>query len=169
VGTSSATDEKRETLREWVRAQMRAGEMADEPETLERKRRPAQQGPADPCAELFDKQVSSDRVFTGVRVEKFFRKIGQNGGFGGCTQEVRQIDARGGSDGAFRGSDDYTQHPRRSQSSGRQNGDSGDKAEVISDQVAVVGDKVHYIDEKFQVVIDGARGLSTQSLSPSNI
>ncbi|KAI9441756.1 hypothetical protein H4582DRAFT_2073894 [Lactarius indigo] len=46
VGSSSATDDKRETLREWVRGQMRAGKMASEPETLERKQ-PAQQSPAE--------------------------------------------------------------------------------------------------------------------------
>lgn len=38
AGNSSATDEKREKLREWVRVQMRAGEMSSEPETLEHKR-----------------------------------------------------------------------------------------------------------------------------------
>lgn len=34
--SSSATDDKREALRQWVRGQMRAGEMVGEPETLER-------------------------------------------------------------------------------------------------------------------------------------
>ncbi|KAF8260573.1 hypothetical protein EI94DRAFT_1689645 [Lactarius quietus] len=47
AGSSSATDEKRETLREWVRGQMRAGEMAVEPERLEHKQR-AQQSTAEP-------------------------------------------------------------------------------------------------------------------------
>jgi hypothetical protein len=35
--SSSATDEKREKLREWVREMMRAGEMSSEPETLEHR------------------------------------------------------------------------------------------------------------------------------------
>ena len=46
VGSSSATDDKRETLREWVRGQMLVGEMTGAPETLERKQR-AQQNPAE--------------------------------------------------------------------------------------------------------------------------
>ena len=36
-------------------------------------------------------------------------------------------------------------------------------------QVEEVGDKVQCVDEKVQVVIDGARGLSSQLLKPSNI
>jgi len=59
VGTSNATDEKREALREWVRVQMRAGEMADEPETLERKQRPAQQGPAEPWQSVIGKKTQT--------------------------------------------------------------------------------------------------------------
>jgi hypothetical protein len=47
VGTSSTTDEKRKMLCEWVCGQMRAGEMANRPEMLECKQRPAQQGPAE--------------------------------------------------------------------------------------------------------------------------
>jgi len=35
--SSSVTDEKREKLREWVRERMRAGEMSNEPETLEHR------------------------------------------------------------------------------------------------------------------------------------
>jgi len=35
--SSSATDEKRQKLRNWVREQMRAGEMSNEPETLEHR------------------------------------------------------------------------------------------------------------------------------------
>jgi hypothetical protein len=42
TGSSSATDEKRETLREWVRVQMRAGELAHQPETVEHKQRAQQ-------------------------------------------------------------------------------------------------------------------------------
>jgi hypothetical protein len=37
AASTSATDEKREKLREWVRTQMRAGEMSNEPETLEHR------------------------------------------------------------------------------------------------------------------------------------
>jgi hypothetical protein len=62
VGTSSSTDEKRETLRELVRGQMRAGEMANEPETLERKRRPAQQGPAEPWQSTIGKKTKNVRT-----------------------------------------------------------------------------------------------------------
>jgi hypothetical protein len=69
VGTSSATDEKRETLREWVRGKMRAGEMADEPETLERKRRPAQQGPADPWQSAIGKKTKNVRTKGKARQE----------------------------------------------------------------------------------------------------
>jgi hypothetical protein len=35
--SSNATDEKRQKLRNWVREQMRAGEMSNEPETLEHR------------------------------------------------------------------------------------------------------------------------------------
>jgi 23S rRNA pseudoU1915 N3-methylase RlmH len=37
-----------------------------------------------------------------------------------------------------------------------------DKVENVSDKVEGVGDKVQCVDEKVQVVIDGARGLSSQ-------
>ena len=37
AASTNATDEKREKLREWVRTQMRAGEMSIEPETLEHR------------------------------------------------------------------------------------------------------------------------------------
>jgi len=58
VGSSSATDEKRETLREWVRGQMRAGEMAGEPETLERKYL-AQQSLSEPWQSAIGKETKN--------------------------------------------------------------------------------------------------------------
>ncbi|KAI9450561.1 hypothetical protein BJY52DRAFT_1301816 [Lactarius psammicola] len=56
--TSSATDDKRETLREWVRGQMRAGEMAAEPETQERKQS-AQQSPAELWQSAIGKKIKN--------------------------------------------------------------------------------------------------------------
>ena len=47
--------------------------------------------------------------------------------------------------------------------------DVGDKVEDFNDKVEDLGDKVHCVDEKVQVIIDGARGLSTQSLIPPKI
>ena len=47
--------------------------------------------------------------------------------------------------------------------------DVGDMVEDLGDQVEDLGDKVHCVHEKVQVVIDGARGLSTQLLIPSKI
>ena len=44
-----------------------------------------------------------------------------------------------------------------------------DKVEEIGDKVDDVDDKVQYIDKKVQVVLDGARGLSSQLSNPSNI
>jgi hypothetical protein len=56
VDSLSATDEKRETLREWVRGQMRTGEMAGEPETLERKHL-AQQSLSEPWQSAVGKKT----------------------------------------------------------------------------------------------------------------
>ena len=47
--------------------------------------------------------------------------------------------------------------------------DVGDKVEDIGDKVEHIGDRVQCVDEKVQVVINGARGVSSQSLIPSNI
>ena len=47
--------------------------------------------------------------------------------------------------------------------------DVGDKVEDISDKVEDIGDKVQSVDEMVQVVMDGARGVSSQSLISSNI
>ncbi|KAH8980757.1 hypothetical protein EDB86DRAFT_511463 [Lactarius hatsudake] len=58
VGSSSATDDKREALREWVRGQMRAGEMASEPETLERKQS-AQQSPTELWQSVIGKKTKN--------------------------------------------------------------------------------------------------------------
>ena len=44
-----------------------------------------------------------------------------------------------------------------------------DKVEVIGDKVEVMGDQLQCVDEKVQVVIDGARGVSSQSPMPSNM
>jgi len=60
-GSPSATDDKRETLREWVRGQMRAGEMAGEPETLEHKQ-PAQQSPAELWQSAVGKETKNVRT-----------------------------------------------------------------------------------------------------------
>ena len=46
AASSSATDQKREKLREWVRTQMRAGEMSNEPETLEHRQSTSRQSNA---------------------------------------------------------------------------------------------------------------------------
>ena len=43
AASSSVTDEKREKLREWVRTQMRGGEMSNEPETLEHRQSASRQ------------------------------------------------------------------------------------------------------------------------------
>lgn len=61
VGSSSATDNKRETLREWVRGQMRAGEMAGEPETLERKQH-AQRSPAESWQTATGRKTKNTRM-----------------------------------------------------------------------------------------------------------
>ena len=45
----------------------------------------------------------------------------------------------------------------------------GDKVEDIGNEVEHVGDKVQCVDEKVQVVIDGARGLSSQLSNPFKI
>ena len=37
--------------------------------------------------------------------------------------------------------------------------DVGDKVEYLGDKVEDLGDNVHWVDEKVQVIIDGARGL----------
>jgi uncharacterized protein YoxC len=47
--------------------------------------------------------------------------------------------------------------------------DVGDKVEVISDKVDDIDDKVQRVEEKVQVVIDGERGLFSQSVTPSKI
>ena len=47
--------------------------------------------------------------------------------------------------------------------------DVGDKVEDLGDKVEDIGDNVHCVDQKVQVVIDRARGLSPHSLIPSNI
>ena len=44
-----------------------------------------------------------------------------------------------------------------------------DKVEVMDGKVEVMGNKLRCVDEKVQVVIDGARGVSSQPLRPSNI
>ncbi|KAH9067519.1 hypothetical protein EDB87DRAFT_1552906 [Lactarius vividus] len=64
VGGSSATDDKREALREWVRGQMRAGEMASEPETVERKQ-PVRQGPAELWQNVIGKNCRVERKREG--------------------------------------------------------------------------------------------------------
>ena len=47
--------------------------------------------------------------------------------------------------------------------------DVGDKVEGVGDKVEGVGDKVQCINEKVQVVIDGARGMSSQFLNHSDV
>jgi methyl-accepting chemotaxis protein len=47
--------------------------------------------------------------------------------------------------------------------------DVGDKVEDLGDKVKDLGDNIHCVDQKVQVVIDGARGLSPRSLIPSEI
>ena len=46
--------------------------------------------------------------------------------------------------------------------------DVREKVEDVGAKVEDVGDKVQCVDEKIQVVINGARGVSTQSPIPSN-
>jgi hypothetical protein len=43
------------------------------------------------------------------------------------------------------------------------------KVESVEDKVEEISDKVQCVDQKVQVVIDGARGVSSQSPIPSNI
>jgi uncharacterized protein YoxC len=47
--------------------------------------------------------------------------------------------------------------------------DVGVKVEDVGDKVEDIDDKVRRVDEKVQVAIDGARVLSSRTLSPSNI
>ena len=58
VSSPSATGDKRETLRERVRGQMRAGEMAGEPETLERKHL-ARQSLSEPWQSAISKETKN--------------------------------------------------------------------------------------------------------------
>jgi prophage DNA circulation protein len=44
-----------------------------------------------------------------------------------------------------------------------------DKVEVIGDQVEDIGNQLQCVDGKVQVVIDGARGISSQSPILSNV
>ena len=95
MGTSSATDEKRETLREWVRGQMRAGEMANEPERLERKRRPAQQGPAEPWQSATSKKTKNVRTKGKAKQEvldDFFE--GDDSDANECTEPEDEAEER---------------------------------------------------------------------------
>jgi hypothetical protein len=47
--------------------------------------------------------------------------------------------------------------------------DIGDKVAGMGGKIEDVGDKVERVAEKVQVVIDGARGLFSQYLKPTNI
>ncbi|KAH9039878.1 hypothetical protein EDB85DRAFT_229143 [Lactarius pseudohatsudake] len=93
VGSSSATDDKREALREWVRGQMRAGEMASEPETLERKQ-PAQQSPTELWQSVIGKKTKNlgtkgkgkERQDLEV-LDDFFEGEGDSGANGGTDEE----------------------------------------------------------------------------------
>ncbi|KAH9042893.1 hypothetical protein EDB83DRAFT_2407903 [Lactarius deliciosus] len=84
VGSSSATDDKREALRQWIRGQMRAGEMASEPETLERKQ-PAQQSPT----ELWQSERGKARQDLEV-LDDFFEGEGDSGANEGTGEEVEE-------------------------------------------------------------------------------
>ena len=59
--SSSVTDEKREKLREWVRTQMRVGEMSNEPETLEHGQSSSRQSNAG----RWEGSIDKDRRGTG--------------------------------------------------------------------------------------------------------
>jgi len=60
--SSSVTDGKREKLREWVRAQMRAGEMSSEPETLEYR----QSVPRKSISEQWDGSIDKKAIDAGA-------------------------------------------------------------------------------------------------------
>jgi hypothetical protein len=60
--SSSITDGKREKLREWVRAQMRAGEMSNEPETLEHR----QSVPRKNISEQWDSSIDKKAIDAGA-------------------------------------------------------------------------------------------------------
>ncbi|KAH8994553.1 hypothetical protein EDB92DRAFT_1849839 [Lactarius akahatsu] len=84
--------DKRETLREWVRGQMRAGEMASEPETLERKQ-PAQQSPTGiKPKNLGTKGKGKARQDLEV-LDDFFEGEGDSGANGEGTDE--EVEERG--------------------------------------------------------------------------
>lgn len=60
--SSGVTDKKREKLREWVRAQMRAGEMSSEPETLEHR----QSVPRKSISEQWDGSIDKKAMDAGA-------------------------------------------------------------------------------------------------------
>ncbi len=68
--SSSVTDEKREKLREWVRAQMRAGEMSGEPETLEHRQSVPQQSTSRQWEGSIDKNTRSAGAEEGVKARQ---------------------------------------------------------------------------------------------------
>ena len=60
--SSSVTDKRREKLREWVRAQMRAGEKSGEPETLEHR----QSVPRKSISEQWDGSIDKTAMDAGA-------------------------------------------------------------------------------------------------------
>jgi len=72
VASTSATDEKREKLREWVRTQMRAGEMSKEPETLEHRQSASRQSNAGQWKGSIDKNRRGTGAEEGAKARQDF-------------------------------------------------------------------------------------------------
>ena len=70
AASSSVTDEKREKLREWVRTQMRAGEMSNEPETLEHGQFSSRQSNAGQWGGSIDKNRRGTSEGEGAKVRQ---------------------------------------------------------------------------------------------------
>jgi hypothetical protein len=70
VVSSSVTDKKRESLREWVRVQMRVGEMSSEPETLEHRQFVSRKGIARQWDGSIEKKARDLRADEGVKAKQ---------------------------------------------------------------------------------------------------
>jgi hypothetical protein len=70
AASSSVTDQKREKLREWVRTQMRAGEMSNEPETLEHRQSASRQSNAGQWVGSMDKNRRGTGAEEGAKARQ---------------------------------------------------------------------------------------------------
>jgi hypothetical protein len=116
------------------------------------------------------------RIVTELRVEKFFRKLA---GIVDLEDSLKKLDRLTQEEARMALSEvlKITHNTRdevkvvdsKVEIVGDRVEDLGDKVEGVGGKVDDVGDKVHHVGEKVQLVIDGAQGLSPQSLIPSKI